>query len=464
MSIFSALANNKIYSFEQAFQVKDITTPEMMAAIQEWYDLYYARKPLKGENPSQRLPVVIINKLTKTSFSEYSASTKIDGKKGIYLSSVLKALKKVRKEGMQKALIGGRCFLKPIFTPNNQIVFHVIERLNYLVLGRDIQGKVIDIGTGETTVNNGMYYTLLERRRVDSNGFLTIENRLFCSKSRGVLGTEVELSTVGKYANLEPIYTTPVPVWSLGFIPIETPLENCVDGSDDPVSVYAPATGLIHQINRNEAQIDGEFERGESRIIVSSDLMREDDQGIRSFSDHIFSGIDESPEEIGVTIFSPAFREQSFLARKKEYLRNIETLIGLKRGILSDVEAAERTAKEITSSEGDYSLTIVDFQQMWEDAVRESVRVCDILGQIYGLCDNTPVDPDQDITIDFGNGILYDSDKEWSNYMAMVSSGMIRPEIALAWKFGVPWEKPEDLLAIREKYMPELENLTAGDE
>lgn len=464
MSIFSALANNKIYSFEQAFQVKDITTPEMMAAIQEWYDLYYARKPLKGENPSQRLPVVIINKLTKTSFSEYSASTKIDGKKGIYLSSVLKALKKVRKEGMQKALIGGRCFLKPIFTPNNQIVFHVIERLNYLVLGRDIQGKVIDIGTGETTVNNGMYYTLLERRRVDSNGFLTIENRLFCSKSRGVLGTEVELSTVEKYANLEPIYTTPVPVWSLGFIPIETPLENCVDGSDDPVSVYAPATGLIHQINRNEAQIDGEFERGESRIIVSSDLMREDDQGIRSFSDHIFSGIDESPEEIGVTIFSPAFREQSFLARKKEYLRNIETLIGLKRGILSDVEAAERTAKEITSSEGDYSLTIVDFQQMWEDAVRESVRVCDILGQIYGLCDNTPVDPDQDITIDFGNGILYDSDKEWSNYMAMVSSGMIRPEIALAWKFGVPWEKPEDLLAIREKYMPELENLTAGDE
>ena len=28
----------------------------------------------------------------------------------------------------------------------------------------------------------------------------------------------------------------------------------------------------------------------------------------------------------------------------------------------------ERTAKEITSSEGDYSLTITDFQQMWEQA------------------------------------------------------------------------------------------------
>lgn len=464
MSIFSALANSKVYNFEQAFGVKDITTPAMLKAIQEWYDLYYARKPVKGENPCQRLPVVIINKLTKTSFSEYSASTKKEGKKGEYITNVLRALEKIRKEGMQKSLIGGRCFLKPVLAENGKIVFRVIERLNYLALGQDAQGNVTDIGTGETTVIDGLYYTLLERRTVNANGFLTIENRLFCSKSREMLGVEIKLSSVEKYAHLEPVNTLPAPVWSLGLIPVETPLENCVDGSEDPVSVYAPAVGLIHQVNMNEAQIDGEFERGESRIIVSSDLMRSDEHGRQSFSDHVFLGIDESPDEIGVTIFSPALREQSFLARKKEYLRNIETTIGLKRGILSEVEAEERTAKEITSSEGDYSLTIVDFQQMWENAVREAVRVCDILGQIYGLCDNTTIDPDQDITIDFGNGILYDSEKEWANYMSMVSAGMIRPEIALAWKFGIPWEKPEDLLKIREKYMPELERLTAGDE
>ena len=104
-------------------------------------------------------------------------------------------------------------------------------------------------------------------------------------------------------------------------------------------------------------------------------MMTMDENGERrALCDNVFTAIDDMPENVGITIFSPAFREQSFLARKTEYLRNCETLIGLKRGILSEVEAVERTAKEITSSEGDYNLTIIDFQQMWEKAVREAVQ------------------------------------------------------------------------------------------
>lgn len=53
-----------------------------------------------------------------------------------------------------------------------------------------------------------------------------------------------------------------------------------------------------------------------------------------------------------LAIFSPALREQSFLARKQSYLRAVESIIGLKRGLLSEVEEVERTAKEIISSAG----------------------------------------------------------------------------------------------------------------
>ena len=81
---------------------------------------------------------------------------------------------------------------------------------------------------------------------------------------------------------------------------------------------------------------------------------------------------------------------------------------------------------------------------------------------MYRVCDKTPVDMEQDVTIDWGNGILYDEDKAWADYMSMVSSGMLRPEIALAWKFNIPWETPDDLAEIREKYMPNIEALT-GD-
>ena len=459
MSVLSALFDNKVYNFEQAFGVKDITSSNMKRAIRDWYGLYYQREPTETEDPCQRLPVAIVSKLTKTTFSEYKAAVEKDGPKGKYLASVLDALGKTRKTAMQNAFIGGECFLKPIFTPAG-LCFSVVDRLNYLVLGRNEQDEIVDIGTAEKTVVGKLRYTLLERRTVDYSGYLTIESRLYRSEDDRMLGDQVPLATLDKYAALEPLFTLPKPVGSLGLIPLCTPLENCVDGSPDSVSVYAPAAGLIHNINRNEAQINGEFERGESRIICSGDMMAVGPDGKRKeLNDHVFTAVDESPDDIGITIFSPAFREQSFLARKTEYLRNCETLIGLKRGILSDVEAAERTATEVTSSAGDYNLTITDLQEMWEKAVREAVRVCDVLGQMYKACDSAVVDPATDISVDWGNGILYDEEKVWADYMAMVASGMMRPEIALAWKFNLPWETPEDLLAIREKYMPELQKM-----
>lgn len=461
MSVFSALFDNKTYNFEQAFGVKDITSSDMRAAIRDWYGLYYQREPTKTEDPCQRLPVAIVSKLTKTTFSEYAASSEKEGQKGEYLHMILSALGRVRKSAMQNAFIGGQCLLKPVFTATD-LCFAVIERRNYLVLGRNERDEITDIGTVERTVSGGLYYTLLERRTMDQNGFLTIESKLYRSSTADILGTEVPLGTMSQYENLEPVFVFPVPVHSVGLIPLQTPLENCVDGSADSVSIYAPASGLIHLINVNEAQINGEFERGKSRLVVSADLLQAGSDGKKNLTDDVFTALDDDPESVGVTIFSPDFREQSFLARKNEYLRNCETLIGMKRGILSEVEAAERTATEITSSAGDYNLTIKDLQEMWENTVREAVRVCDILGQMYRVCDKTPVDMEQDVTIDWGNGILYDEDKAWADYMSMVSSGMLRPEIALAWKFNIPWETPDDLAEIREKYMPNIEALT-GD-
>lgn len=458
MGMISALLNNKIQSFEQVFRVRDITTSEMREAITDWYNLYYQQTPTRQGDPCQRLPVAIVSKLCKTAFSEYDASVNKEGAKSEYLSKILLALDKVRKKAMQSTLIGGECFLKPIFTAQG-VCFCVIDRRNFVVLSRDEQGEIVDIGTCKKTIAGGKYYTLLERRSVDYHGYLTIVSRLFCSQNENALGEEISLNSLEKYAAIKPINRLPKPVYSLGLVPLQVPVENCVDGSPDPVSVYAAAAGLIHLINVNESQINGEFERGESRIIVSNDLMSPDERGGFGFKDHVFSGLDHSPDELGVTIFSPAFREQSFLARKAEYLRNCESLIGLKRGILSEVEAAERTATEVTSSAGDYNLTIIDFQQMWERAVREAVRVCDVLGQIYKVCDTAPVDPEKDIAVSWGNGILYDENKVWSEYTGMVSSGLLKPEIALAWYFDLPCDTPEDLMAIREKYMPELERL-----
>ena len=60
--------------------------------------------------------------------------------------------------------------------------------------------------------------------------------------------------------------------------------------------------------------------------------------------DSLFVALDESPDALGITVFSPELREQSYLNRQQAYLRALENTVGLKRGILSQVEAVDRTA------------------------------------------------------------------------------------------------------------------------
>jgi len=184
---------------------------------------------------------------------------------------------------------------------------------------------------------------------------------------------------------------------------------------------------------------------------VSRDLLDKE----YNLSENLFIGLDDDPETVGLTVFAPQLREQSYLARKQEYLRNVESVVGLKRGTLSDANVDERTATEIAASQADYSLTVMDFQAMWEKAVRDTMALCARLAQIYAMASC------KDVTVqfDWGNGVLYDEEKTWAGYLQMVSQGLIAPEVALGWRFGMPAETRQQREAIREKYMPQSSKL-----
>ncbi len=447
-----------IISYSEAFQAADITSQRMRDAIKEWVNLYYQCCATGKEDPCQRIPYTIVQKLTKTVFSEYNANST-----DAFASMVLQALADKSQETLQMMLIGGESLLKPIPTANG-FYFAVVPRQNVRVFGRDVTGRLTDIGTDEKSTYGKYYYTLLERRTVDDNGFLTIKNSLYRSLNSDHLGERVSLNSIPRYAQLVDEYTFPNPVGSIGLVGVKAPMTNCVDGSDDGVSVYAAAIDLIHNINRNEAQINGEFERGESRVIASSDFLfkkpeSEQDRIFRQHSEsyemdsHLFAALDGDPEEVGITIFSPQLREQSFLARKQEYLRNVENVIGLKRGLLSEVEAAERTATEITSSAGEYNLTIIDFQRLWESVVKEALRLCSVLGDAYKVPGAHPVD-EKAVAITWGNGILYDEGKVYKEMKEQVSMGLLQPERLMGWYYNMPCETPEEREKVRQMYMP----------
>jgi len=427
-----------IYSYEEAFGAWDRTSRPMRRAIKEWFDLYYRQTADEHYDPSQRIACAVVSKLVRSVFGEYTL-TAADP----FVRGVGESLETVKKDAMQLALVGGECYLKPCPTGTG-FSFTLIPRNNVLIFARGADGMPTDLGTLEHSVHGSFYYTLLERRRVDDQGRLQVENRLFRSRNGQSLGEQVALRTHPDYRQLPEKFCYDAPL-GLGLVRLKTPLLNCVDGSPDGVSVYAPAVGLIRAIDRNESQLNGEFERGESRIIVSRDML---DRG--QLKDKLFVGLDDDPEHVGLTVFAPVLREQSFLARKQEYLRNVESLIGLKRGMLSDANLDQRTATEIASSAGEYSLTVMDFQQMWQKAVAECIALCALLGQLFGLGSAAELS----FAIDWGNGVLYDEDKTWEQYVQMVDKGLLVPEIALGWRFNMPADTAEQRKAIREKLMP----------
>lgn len=243
----------------------------------------------------------------------------------------------------------------------------------------------------------------------------------------------------------------------VGMVFLRMPITNCVDGSADGVSIYEPAMGLIHRINENELQFSREFELGRMRVVASADILRTHN-GKKSLTDDVFVGLDGNEQSVGITPFAPALRNESYEARRQTYLKAIENLLGIKRGILSDAEAVSKTATEINSSAGDYSLSIMDFQHLYYDALQAALRLGDQIGQAYRLCDASAWDADE-LAVTWGNGVLYDADQEWTERKELVQMGLLKPELALAWKFDLPAESEADLAEIRKNYMPELKDL-----
>ena len=269
-----------IYSYEEAFGAWDQTSRQMRDAIDQWFKLYYG---VTGQDNDgcQRIAYTVVSKLVRTVFAEYSAVGQ-----GQLTQKVLSGLETCREQAVALALVGGECYLKPWITGDG-FGFTVIPRNRVLIFGRDARGEPTDVGTMERSVVGDAFYTLLERRHVDAQGYLTIENRLYRSFREDSLGSPVLLRSHPEYAQLADCYTFEQPVGSVGLVRLKTPMLNCVDGSPDGVSVYAAAVGLIHAIDKNEQQLSGEFDRGQSRVFVSADLL---DGG--QLKDNVFVGLD----------------------------------------------------------------------------------------------------------------------------------------------------------------------------
>lgn len=445
MAILSALSKlNTAQSFEDAFRAPDITSEKMQRAIKLWFELYFDDSIDCDTDSATRIPYVVVDGLYKACFGEYGLTIEDVTPKDKHMATVVENLEEVQAEAFQQAMIGGEGFIKPILD-GDTFRFGFIPRNCYVVLARDAAGNITSLGTCEVTIKGQHYYTLLERRTV-ADGRLTIENKLFKSASASYIGEHADLEEL--YEGLEE--TVMLPIDGLGLAPIKMPMVNCVDGSKDGVSIYAAAIEEILTLYWHERRTNNEYELTEPHMVVSVDVLKRDENGKVDIPKYAMS-LDEAPENVGVHTYNPTPNQAQLEARANQILRNIENIIGLRRGVLSHVESDDRTATEVQASSARYALVIADLQKTWEAAVHAVLEVCNALGQIYLGWDSTEY---SEPSVSWGNGVLYDEDKEYQRLFALVQGNYLKAEYLLKW-MELHSMDAEQIAEIREQFMPE---------
>lgn len=203
-ALIRALTNNAVENIEEALGMTDATSSAMKHAIAEWYAAWYGRAPTKTEDPCQRLPYAIVNKLCKATFGEYDSSLQhTDSAKEKYLDGVRSTFDACKTSFMTQAMIGGEAWAKPVPMPDGRLTWQIVGRDSVIILGRDASGIPSDVALCEKSVSADHHFYTLVERRTSFAGRLTIQYRLYCSDNKGTLGRRVPLASLLQYERLE---------------------------------------------------------------------------------------------------------------------------------------------------------------------------------------------------------------------------------------------------------------------
>ena len=108
-ALLRALTDSRgIENIEQALGMPDITSDAMRRAIDGWFDTWFSRVPPDEEDPCQRIPYAVVNKLGKAVFAEYDSSLQNTGTPKLqYLDRARQAFDAKKRELLQWCMVGG---------------------------------------------------------------------------------------------------------------------------------------------------------------------------------------------------------------------------------------------------------------------------------------------------------------------------------------------------------------------
>lgn len=449
--------------------VETVDTPlsaEMANALDEWYKLYTNQASWLGDSvKSLNLPAFIASELARQIVLEMKwnitgknkdGNTKdesgadITNPRAEYLKAEFEKLIPILRQKLEQGCAAGGMTIKP-YPKDGHIFFDWTMDWSLYPVAFDDDGNMSDVIFRDTFNEGKTIYNRLERHTVvkGENGKSTsveITQRAFKSTVKDSIGTEIPLTAVDQWAQLEPKSEVKESNGQMfGWFKVAS--ANNVD-VDSPMgaSVFAKAVGTIEQADKQYSRLLWEYEGSELAIDVDPTALRPrktEGGGLEmpKLNQRLFRSVDVDKGDRDLyNVFSPAIRDSSLINGLNQLYMRIEDQCGLARGTISDLNTvAARTATELMLVKQRSYATISDNQTALEHCLRDVIRAMDVYATTYNLA---PAG-EYDVSFSWDDSIITNTEQQMNERLTLVDAGMMGKAEFRMWYFGETREQAE---------------------
>lgn len=427
-------------TIKDAMKAEVAVSDKMSQEIELWMNMYVECAPWLAppHMRSLNIPAYIAWKFAQLATSELDVV--IEGSpRADYISEQMKPVLKSLRTYTEYAAAGGGLVYKPYPVVETKTVeVDYVQATDFFPIAFNSRGEITDGVFIETRINGAVYLRRLERHTL-SKGMYTVRNMAFESANENYLGKEVALTVVDDWASLQP-ETTIGGLKDTLFAYMKMPGANTIDPrSPLGVSMFAKATNLIEDADRQYTRLLWEYEGGEMAVEASKDVFPIDKDGnpiIPAGRERLFRPNELDQNNSGasnelIKVHAPQLRDASYQSGLDAILKHIEDKCGLARGTITDPQNAAKTATEIKMLNQPSYVTISDLQSSIEEALSHVIYIIDRYASLYRLA------PEGKYTATFNwdDSVLTDTEAERMRDKDDVAAGLMQPyEYRMKWR------------------------------
>lgn len=411
---------------------KDIVLSDaMINAINEWKSMLCGNAGWVTDYiKSLKIEEGICREFADAVLVEMETSINIERLDKVYQKSIARL-----NENLQSGLGLGSFVLKPL-GPNTS---EFVTADKFIPISFDDEGKLLDVAFLSIKRIGSDYYTRFERHYF-SNGNLTIENKCYHSQSQERIGSPCDLNAVEEWASINPGPVVYQGMTQMDFGFYRNPIDNKVDGSKCGVSIFESAKERIAAADIQGARLDWEYDSGERAIHVDDRALNQNRRngkpGIAKLNKRLYRGlnIEDGKDKELLKEYSPDMRDESFKRGLEEYKREIEFIVGLAYGDLSDVQVVEKTASEIKASKARKYNRVTAIQGNLRDCLEDFAAGLAFYNGLYTS--------GYEFNCKFNDSILTDEETERQQDRNDVAMGVMQ-----LWEYRAKWYNEDETTA-----------------